>query len=113
MRLNTVEEWHILGVQGHPLHLHVNPFQIVAFLRPDGSVDSNRSCDAEFGYFCVGDFLDTLQLPTGASDATGAVVRFHVLDFVGREVLHCHYLPHEDQGCITYSEILYEHGHSD
>ena len=58
----------------------------------------------EYGYFCVGDWVDTLQIPHSSS-TMGAVVRYRVADFTGEEVIHCHYLVHEDQGCLTYANI--------
>lgn len=43
-----------------------------------------------------GDWYDTLLIPDDGS----AVVRFQTDDFVGSTVMHCHYLPHEDRGCM-------------
>lgn len=50
MQVNTVEEWKIGNLQGHPFHVHVNHFQVV-------EVD-----DREFNYTQVGDWLDTLEV---------------------------------------------------
>jgi FtsP/CotA-like multicopper oxidase with cupredoxin domain len=104
MKLGTVQEWTLIGIEGHPIHVHVNPFQVfsIAGGKPTGS--GGRVCDAEFGYACVGDWQDTMMLPQldGQSEA---VMRFQTDTFTGQEVLHCHYLNHEDLGCITYFEI--------
>lgn len=103
MALNSVQEWVVNGVQAHPLHIHINPMQIQAFIK-DGTV-TQAACDEEYGFLCVGDWVDTLQVPA-AVESAGAVVRFRVADFKGNDVLHCHYLIHEDQGCLTYARIV-------
>jgi hypothetical protein len=62
-------------------------------------------CDAEYEYTCVGDWLDTLQLPTTGQHASNGHFRFVTDTFTGHEVMHCHYLNHEDLGCMAYFEI--------
>jgi FtsP/CotA-like multicopper oxidase with cupredoxin domain len=62
------------------------------------------ACDDEYGFFCEGDWVDTLQIPSALHTA-GAVVRFVPSDFTGDMVIHCHYLIHEDQGCLSYAKI--------
>lgn len=62
-------------------------------------------CDSEFKTLCVGDWVDTLMVPNGPGNTARAVVRWRAADFTGKVVLHCHYLPHEDQGCLTYVKI--------
>jgi FtsP/CotA-like multicopper oxidase with cupredoxin domain len=101
MKLNTLQEWTLDGVQGHPLHIHINPHQIVGL----GRVDASGQCDEEFSYFCVGDWHDTLQLPV-ADGHSSATIRFLTADFAGKQVVHCHYLNHEDLGCIAYMNIV-------
>ena len=76
--------------------------QIQSILQ-DGD-ETGTDCDIEYGYFCVGDWVDTLQIPHSSS-TMGAVVRYRVADFTGEQVIHCHYLVHEDQGCLTYANI--------
>lgn len=132
-KVNTVQEWEVAGLIEHPLHLHVNPFQITELsgMLGDltGSGDDGTAaphggfeCDLEYGYTCVGDWLDTLQLPTkdprrfanqqgtvgytpNIVDATRAKFRFTTDRFTGHEVMHCHYLDHEDLGCLSFFEI--------
>jgi FtsP/CotA-like multicopper oxidase with cupredoxin domain len=106
--LNSVNTWRTSGVQGHPLHMHVNPMQILSIERAVPvrlSTGVMADCDDEFGVLCVGDWVDTLMLPRGDGDTAHAVVRWTAKDFVGNIVLHCHYLQHEDQGCLTYVDI--------
>eukprot|EP00656_Telonema_subtile_P050367 TRINITY_DN6501_c0_g2_i1.p1 TRINITY_DN6501_c0_g2~~TRINITY_DN6501_c0_g2_i1.p1 ORF type:complete len:562 (+),score=67.34 TRINITY_DN6501_c0_g2_i1:125-1810(+) len=100
LQLGAVYEWTAVGVEGHPLHVHVNPMQVVAM----STVNASTQCDQEYGYTCIGDFVDTLQVPQPTGHAQ-AKVRFSTTDFVGPQVLHCHYLVHEDLGCLSYHNI--------
>ena len=134
-KLGTVQEWTVGGLAFHPLHLHVNPFQVSSIGEKGMQVAKvvvgsgqqqqqqqqqqqkqqqqpvDMECDAEYGYTCVGDWLDTIMLPT-ADDALAnaadfkAKFRFVTDTFVGHEVMHCHYLNHEDLGCMTYFDIV-------
>src|SRR5690606_35303889 len=37
LKLNDVEEWHLTSkLAGHPFHIHVNPFEVVAVYNPLG-----------------------------------------------------------------------------
>jgi FtsP/CotA-like multicopper oxidase with cupredoxin domain len=99
--LGVVQEWTVDGVHAHPLHVHVNPLQVQSF-SVDG-VKTDNDCDDEYGFLCVGDWVDTLQVPNPTADSAGAVVRFKPVDFTGDMVIHCHYLIHEDQGCLTFA----------
>lgn len=115
MRVGQLQEWEVTSVSKHPLHLHVNPFQITEIGDGDDpphwtkprALGGGRECDLEYGYSCVGDWYDTLQFPTAAAnDAFTSKIRFVTADFVGDQVLHCHYLQHEDLGCMTYLRIV-------
>jgi FtsP/CotA-like multicopper oxidase with cupredoxin domain len=88
VELNTVEEWQLSvrdtgygGVEGHPFHIHVNPFEVVSI---DG-VDQPS-----------GLIQDTIWVP---SDKT-VIIRIRFKQFVGKSVYHCHMLPHEDTGMM-------------
>lgn len=48
----------------------------------------------------VGDHHDTLLLPVGGRMGGAATVRFQPGHFTGYSVHHCHYLQHEDEGCM-------------
>ena len=73
----TFEEFTIDGGD-HPLHLHVNPLQV-----RDGINDWYRS----------GDWHDVV--------IGQGTFRMHVADHTGTVVCHCHWLSHEDQGCMA------------
>jgi FtsP/CotA-like multicopper oxidase with cupredoxin domain len=86
--LDHAEEWHITG-NGHPFHIHVNPFEQLVF-------DSN--------HFVVDRiWRDTLFVN---SLTTAEIVRMRFRDFTGETVLHCHILDHEDKGMMENIMIL-------
>lgn len=77
----------------HPFHLHTTPFQLMWTSKA-------------YPWAMPGDWLDTLLIPEGGA----AVVRFQTDEFVGRTVMHCHFLPHEDRGCMATVLIDGEEG---
>ena len=93
--LNAVEEWRLENDSGaiHPFHIHVNPFQVVESSDP---------------LLEAGIWLDTVPVPpVQKSGAPGYVVmRTRIQRFVGRFVLHCHILAHEDLGMMQLVEII-------
>eukprot|EP01062_Namystynia_karyoxenos_P075795 TRINITY_DN7346_c0_g1_i2.p1 TRINITY_DN7346_c0_g1~~TRINITY_DN7346_c0_g1_i2.p1 ORF type:complete len:881 (+),score=168.95 TRINITY_DN7346_c0_g1_i2:91-2733(+) len=89
--VGQVHEWTVVGAQGHPMHKHINPMQIVSVA--DGT-----------GWLQVGDWHDVLYNPGGAP-GNDVVVRFQTDRFTGHCVIHCHFLPHEDLGCMAVLDI--------
>ena len=87
--LGATEEWEFrnLTYEPHPLHIHVNPFQVVA-------IDGDRS-RAENHY------RDSALIPPFGS----LTIRHRFLDFTGYLVMHCHILFHEDHGMMQLIEI--------
>jgi FtsP/CotA-like multicopper oxidase with cupredoxin domain len=87
-KLGAVEEWELVNTTPfpHPLHIHVNPFQLM---------DVNGVADVRKPW------LDTVPVPAAGS------VRFRTrfTDFTGRYVMHCHILPHEDTGMMINVNI--------
>ena len=85
-RLGTVEDWDYINQTGmdHPMHLHVNPFQVIG---PNGKPELA--------------WRDMVNVP-----ASGRV-RFRVQfgDFAGKTVQHCHILDHEDMGMMATVEM--------
>ncbi|KAK9804565.1 hypothetical protein WJX73_000182 [Symbiochloris irregularis] len=83
----------------HPFHHHVQPYQLVSMVNPYGTPDN--------GTWQVGDWLDTLLLPNIANQA---VIRWHSgpADITGQGyfLMHCHIIPHSDQGCALKSQIV-------
>ncbi|WP_417837618.1 multicopper oxidase family protein [Thalassospira tepidiphila] len=87
-KLGAVEEWTLINTTPfpHPLHIHVNPFQVVSI---NGEPDERKP------------WMDTIAVP-----AAGTVTfRTRFVDFTGRYVMHCHILPHEDTGMMINVNI--------
>jgi FtsP/CotA-like multicopper oxidase with cupredoxin domain len=87
--LDTVEEWFVRNdtEQEHPIHVHVNPFQITKINGQPVSFDG---------------YQDTAIVPRFGS----ITVRTRFTDFVGGPILiHCHILDHEDMGMMIRFEI--------
>ncbi|MEC3953470.1 multicopper oxidase domain-containing protein [Nocardia sp. CDC153] len=82
--LGQVEVWQLSTDLDHPIHLHLNQFQV---LTRDGRAP--RAAD--------GGWKDTLYLP--ATGMAEIAVRF--TDYAGRFVLHCHNLEHEDMAMMA------------
>jgi len=94
MQVGTVQELKVTGVHEHPMHIHVNHMQITEM----------TSDASENGYFQVGDYHDTLLLPSlGMHDSVK--VRMQLDVFTGKMVVHCHVLTHEDEGMMAYINI--------
>jgi peroxiredoxin len=87
--LNTAEEWHLKATgTGHPFHIHVNPFE--QLIRDNSGTVVDHI------------WRDTLFVER----QTTAAIRMRFKDHVGKTVLHCHILDHEDQGMMENFEIL-------
>ena len=93
LTIGTIQEIVANGLGGHPLHIHIIPFQITAM---------NAGC-CNNGYFQEGDWHDTLMLPDSQGDIT---VRLNLDKFTGKAVIHCHILEHEDQGMMAYMNFV-------
>jgi len=102
MELGTLQEWHVgpqgalspSGVQGHPFHLHVSPYQL-------------QDMPKDGHYFQSGDWQDTFIYGNGKTEVT---VRFQASTFTGRWVAHCHFLQHEDMGMMNYVQVTGKEG---
>lgn len=110
--LGTTDEWRLTaGAGGHLFHIHVNPFEIVDILGPNGAsiFDTAGHCTAaELAtgdrQYCTlrGVFLDTVFVKAGYT----VVMRTHYQDFTGEFVMHCHILDHEDFGMMQNVAIV-------
>jgi len=114
LMLGGAEEWTLRsGFAGHPFHMHVNPFQIVRILDPQGRDvsapdavdDAGGAPDPQYPGL-KGVWKDTLWVksltppaPAGSGTYT-VVVRSRTERYLGDAVLHCHILDHEDQGMM-------------
>jgi len=88
-KLGAAEEWTITdnstttggSMEGHPFHLHTNSFEVISVgettLEP-------------------GTIQDTVWVP----HATKVVIRVRFQEWKGKDVFHCHIIPHEDAGMM-------------
>lgn len=92
---------HCLQVRFHPLHVHVNPFQIS---RMNESMLLNGTVLEPF--YRVGDYQDNVFIPQLGTPApfeqpNDAIrLRFQPGVYTGYSLMHCHFLNHEDLGCM-------------
>lgn len=122
LRLGGVDEWKLTSrFVSHPFHIHVNPFQIISILKPDGKpiIDKNGRCtDGTDPQYCdmIGVWRDTLFIKQNPAnfqsnavnpDSMGYLitVRTRYERYIGDFVLHCHILDHEDSGMMQNVRI--------
>jgi FtsP/CotA-like multicopper oxidase with cupredoxin domain len=88
LNADAVQEWSIKGAVNHPFHLHVYHFQ------------AQSGCGGDFE---AGEYYDTM--------AGNCSVRFDLNDatsspYEGRTIMHCHILTHEDEGAMTWMDVV-------
>jgi L-ascorbate oxidase len=131
LMLGGVDEWTLKSnFVSHPFHIHVNPFQIVKIIAPDGKTDvSAPGAVDNFGRDANGNPVIDPQYPGlkgvwkdtifvknvagqgGPSGEYTVVVRTRYQRYIGDFVLHCHILDHEDQGMMQNIRIALPDGH--
>ncbi len=88
MILDSADQWHVTGFgQGHPYHIHINPFQVWSF--------NGRDLDKP-------QWRDVMYVQQAD---TGAYIRSRYVEYLGDFVIHCHILDHEDQGMMQHVRI--------
>lgn len=117
--LEGVEEWTLRSLfVSHPFHIHVNPFQIVRILDPQGRDvsaagaidDAGGTPDPQYPGL-KGVWKDTLWLKslippqTAPQGSYTIVMRTRYQRYIGEYVLHCHILDHEDLGMMQNVRI--------
>ncbi|MCC9312167.1 multicopper oxidase family protein [Kitasatospora sp. RB6PN24] len=93
-RLGTVEEWRILNQSGedHPFHLHTNHFQVMSVNGVPRPYTHQQ---------------DTVPVPHAVNGVPGqVVVRVPFSDYPGRWMFHCHIAAHEDNGMMSYINVV-------
>jgi len=96
MDAQKVHVWEITneGVNLHPLHIHVNHFQMInSTLNLYDPADYDNWVEIPDGYQEEGDWLDTLWGP--------GFITFKTDVWGGTVAIHCHILIHEDQGAMA------------
>lgn len=86
----SLVEMRLSGIRGHPVHLHVNHFQVYNLL-------------SESAYNQIGDWHDTFLFEN--HEAPSASVRFYTDYFTGDMVIHCHIASHEDRGMMSLFKV--------
>jgi FtsP/CotA-like multicopper oxidase with cupredoxin domain len=129
LKLGGVDEWTLQShFVSHPFHIHVNPFQVVSIIDPNGkdvsaigSVDdAGGDIDPQYAGL-KGVWKDTLwiksligggnpSLPEGFSGLYTVKVRTRYERYIGAFVLHCHILDHEDQGMMQNVAVVLPDG---
>jgi FtsP/CotA-like multicopper oxidase with cupredoxin domain len=115
--LGHVEDWYLSSSwEGHPHHIHTNPFQVIEVLDPNGKDvsapgavdDFTGQVDSQFAGM-KGVWKDTIWVknPAKSPDDTYTIrIRAQYRRYLGRAVLHCHILDHEDQGMMQTIEFV-------
>ncbi|MEO6062774.1 MAG: multicopper oxidase domain-containing protein, partial [Thermoflexales bacterium] len=105
--LGKAEEWHAVSLRGnHPLHMHVNPFQIVKVEDAKGrDVTDPKSPAFDPDYAgLLDEWKDTVFLKADLRVA----FRTRYERFTGSFVTHCHIMFHGDHGMMQNLQIVAE-----
>lgn len=92
--LNTEEQWKLTAEAGpHPYHIHINPFQVWTI--------ADRPLDKPI-------WKDVVLVPPGPNGGPWpeTYIRSRYSEYTGDFVMHCHILPHEDQGMMQRIRIV-------
>ncbi|MEL7538800.1 MAG: multicopper oxidase domain-containing protein [Pseudomonadota bacterium] len=102
LTLEHTEQWIMASFkEGHPFHIHVNPFQIVSIIDPDSGADVSAPGSGSVYAGLKGQWKDTVFVPTNLFGEPFVVtVRTRYRRYIGTFVLHCHILDHEDFGMM-------------
>src|SRR6266481_145119 len=132
MLKDTAEEWTLTNSSlqsiSHPFHIHINPFQVIEIYDPASMTPHGRQPDPERDAQKLPApwvWWDVISIPPGvqltdplfktpAVDRNGnpiivpghIKIRSRFTDFIGKYVLHCHILGHEDRGMMEVVEVV-------
>jgi L-ascorbate oxidase len=108
LTLGSVDQWLLTSnLANHPFHIHVNPFQVVQILDPNGKDVSVTGENDDPQYADLkGAWKDTLFVKRNYI----IVMRTRYERYIGDFVLHCHILDHEDQGMMQNVRIAIRDG---
>ncbi|MDO4637584.1 MAG: multicopper oxidase domain-containing protein [Lautropia sp.] len=119
LKLGRVQDWVLKSLNGgHPYHIHVNPFQIVSIIDPQGrdvsgfdvpdTYGGDGQVDTQFRGL-KGVWKDTIFVKSINGQAERGqytiTVRTRYQRYTGDFVLHCHILDHEDEGMMQHVRI--------
>src|SRR5262249_41141953 len=104
-RLGSVEEWVFVNENNdeHPIHVHVNDFQVTHYFDPTTGVETGPEMWGE----------DNANVPAPLLGPNESVIQPGVLamrtrfeDYIGLYVQHCHRLNHEDNGLMAVINVI-------
>ena len=105
-RLGSVEQWTYVNKNNdqHPIHIHVNDFQVVRVVDPVAGTTTGPQMWAQ----------DNENVPSPKMNAKGNKVvapgvmslRTKFTQFTGTYVVHCHRLNHEDNGLMGLINVI-------
>ncbi len=104
-RLGSIEEWKFLNNNNdeHPIHIHVNDFQVTYYLDPTRGIETGPEMWA----------VDNANVPAPVLGPEESVIQQGALslrmkfdDFTGLFVMHCHRLNHEDNGLMMMVNVI-------
>jgi len=108
-------EWNTYGADFHPVHFHVNPYQVVAANFSEGSQFEQFSIfygrtQEEFeeltgNFVNIGDYGDVVLKPL-----SWLTLHQQTDMFAGKMIVHCHILLHEDWGMIGAYDVQGDDG---
>lgn len=79
-----LQEWTLSFTLSHPYHQHVHHFQVV-------------NCPGHD----AGEFYDTVMSTNGST----CLIRFRLLDYSGKLMVHCHNILHSEQGTMAIFNV--------
>lgn len=110
MMKDTIEEWTVVNTSQnaimHPFHIHINPFQVTEYYDPNDPNTSKDPLPQPWIWF------DTKPIPAARNNSDGTItpgyfkMRTRFADFIGKYVLHCHILGHEDRGMMQLVQVV-------
>lgn len=105
-RLNSVEEWKITNRNNdaHPMHIHVNDFQVMQIDDPNRGVTGVQSWGLDNVNVPAPIFNDNHEVSTPAT----LTLRQEFAEYTGAYVIHCHRLNHEDNGLMATINVIPE-----
>lgn len=105
--LGKAEEWRAASLsESHPLHIHVNPFQIISIKDHEGrdmTDPKGPAFDPDYAGL-AGEWKDTVLIKQNARIA----FRTRYERFAGDFVIHCHIMFHGDHGMMQNLRIAAE-----
>ena len=104
-RLGSVEEWTFINKNNdeHPIHVHVNDFQVTKYFDPTASLRTGPDMWGEDNANVPAPLMDANE---NTIEAGMLAMRTRFVDYTGLFVMHCHRLNHEDNGLMTLINVI-------